>query len=273
MSAYVVEQRDKDGNCLGAINGPFNREDIALASTGHDSDSVITYYADDGKETILHKWDDDSFEWKRVARLKKVLQGTDILLDPLMKLFQDVASGLPLVETTIRGHGKPNPKLMVIGDYPEDCDTNTCYEKGQLGEILKQALLDAGYRPNEVYLTTLTKHALYSDKDKLSYEDARPFVPLILKEIEIVAPQAVVILGLFAAQVILGIPKLNQKEGLCNFYVLPQTADLRFRLAYHPKYIWHQGGIECNAYKYYPLQFQQIKKPNAIYTNRSYYNT
>lgn len=262
--AFVVEQLDVQGGC---IHGPFKREDIALGCYGHDENSAIVYVDRSGKRTVLHQWEPIQNRWIRVSELPLEREGKELALYELEREIYEIADALPLTDTYIRGFGILRPKIVIVGDYPEDTDREVCYS-GSQGAILKRALMDANFTSKQVYITTLIKHAPFSDKDKLSYKEARRFVPSLLKEINILQPESVALLGLHCGSAVLEIEKLTQEIALENKYTLPEMGEINFQCVWHPKFVLHAGGLDSKRYKYYPPQFSIARKKKPYYARR-----
>ncbi|MET0465299.1 MAG: uracil-DNA glycosylase family protein [Chitinophagaceae bacterium] len=242
---YTVCQVNVTGVITSVIAGPFPDKDYALASMGFDEHSYIL-----ADEEYFAFWQPELGKWQLYNTVHSE-PPTDAVenreeWNKLWQDYHDTAEDLPLTITLVPGYGnKAKPALMVVGDYPEDCDGKMPFT-GEQGEILMPALVSAGFRKKDTYLTTLVKHAKETSKTKLTAEELRRFVPLLLAEISIVQPQAVMLLGLDTAKAVLNKSLLDTKVAFNTTYTFPSARSeavraARFYVGYSPKFIIHAG--------------------------------
>jgi DNA polymerase len=112
---------------------------------------------------------------------------------------------------TVFGEGPATAKLMLVGEQPGDQE-DLAGEPfvGPAGQLLREALVEAGLDPAEVYLTNAVKHFKWEARGKRRIHE-RPNREEVLacrlwldEEIEQVQPKMIVALGATAAGTVLG---------------------------------------------------------------------
>jgi DNA polymerase len=111
----------------------------------------------------------------------------------------------------VSGSGPLRPPLMLVGEQPGDReDLAGLPFVGPAGQLLDQALAQAGIDRAQLYLTNAVRHFKHElrGKRRLHKTPAQREVmacrPWLLREIELVQPQAIVALGATAARALLG---------------------------------------------------------------------
>jgi uracil-DNA glycosylase family protein len=109
------------------------------------------------------------------------------------------------------GEGPANARLMLVGEQPGDQEDMAGEPfVGPAGQLLREALQEAGFDPAEVYLTNAVKHFKWQPRGKRRIHE-RPNREEVLacrmwldEEIESVRPEMIVALGATAAGTLLG---------------------------------------------------------------------
>ena len=112
---------------------------------------------------------------------------------------------------TVFGSGPPRAPLMLVGEQPGDQEDKAGEPfVGPAGQLLRQALEQAGIDPAEVYLTNAVKHFKWIERGKRRIHE-RPNREEILacrawldEEMSLVKPRVLVALGATAASVVIG---------------------------------------------------------------------
>jgi DNA polymerase len=112
---------------------------------------------------------------------------------------------------TVFGEGPVKARIMLVGEQPGDAEDREGEPfVGPAGQLLRQALAEAGIAVDDVYLTNAVKHFKWEPRGKRrihkkprASEVAACHVWLEA-EIERVKPQAIVALGATAAQAVIG---------------------------------------------------------------------
>jgi uracil-DNA glycosylase len=142
---------------------------------------------------------------------------------------------------TVFGEGPANARLMLVGEQPGDQE-DLAGEPfvGPAGQLLREALVEAGLDPAEVFLTNAVKHFKWEARGKRRIHE-RPNREEILacrlwldEEIENVKPAMIVALGATAAGTLLGsAAKVTRDRG--KFF--PSTLAPLVSLTVHPSSI------------------------------------
>src|SRR5437764_2368866 len=111
----------------------------------------------------------------------------------------------------VMGEGARHASLMLVGEQPGDREDLEGHPfVGPAGRILDQGLEQAGVAREEVYITNAVKHFRYNLRGKRRihqkpdrWQVAACF-PWLEAELEVVHPEALVLLGATAAQALLG---------------------------------------------------------------------
>lgn len=112
---------------------------------------------------------------------------------------------------TVFGEGPANARLMLVGEQPGDQE-DIAGEPfvGPAGRLLREALVEAGLDPAEVYLTNAVKHFKWQPRgkrrihEKPNREEVLACRMWLSEEIENVKPAVLVALGATAAGALLG---------------------------------------------------------------------
>lgn len=112
---------------------------------------------------------------------------------------------------TVFGEGKAQVEVMFIGEQPGDQEDRTGRPfVGPAGQLLDQALEEAGIEREKAYVTNVVKHFKWKPKGKRRIHQT-PDVgeitacrPWLDTEISLLKPRVIVCLGAIAAQTLLG---------------------------------------------------------------------
>ncbi len=112
---------------------------------------------------------------------------------------------------TVFGEGPPHAALMLVGEQPGDREDRAGHPfVGPAGAVLDDALAQAGIERASVYTTNAVKHFKYRSRGKRRIHQ-RPSAaeqaacrPWLERELELIAPAAVVALGATAAHALIG---------------------------------------------------------------------
>lgn len=126
--------------------------------------------------------------------------------------LEDIRSDLgdcrrcPLCESRtniVFGVGSQNAKILFIGGVPgsnEDIQGEPFVDEA--GELLTKMIKAMGFERNEVYICTVIKCRPTADRNPVAAEISS-CSPFLLRQVEAIAPAAIVALGTFAAQTLL----------------------------------------------------------------------
>jgi uracil-DNA glycosylase family protein len=112
---------------------------------------------------------------------------------------------------TVFGEGLKKSRLMFVGEQPGDKEDRAGKPfVGPAGKELDKALEKVGIPRDEVYITNMVKHFKFEERGKRRmHQTPKRFEieackPWLREELEVVAPEAVVLLGATAAKGLLG---------------------------------------------------------------------
>src|SRR6185369_7115839 len=122
---------------------------------------------------------------------------------------------------TVFGEGSLHAKVILVGEQPgNDEDLAGKPFVGPAGKLLDKALVEAGIKRDEVYVTNVVKHFKWEPKGKRrihkkpSGKEIAACRPWLEAELEVLKPKVLVCLGATAAQALLGKDfKVSKRRG------------------------------------------------------------
>ncbi|MBK8945134.1 MAG: uracil-DNA glycosylase [Ignavibacteriae bacterium] len=107
------------------------------------------------------------------------------------------------------GSGNPNAEVMIIGEAPgADEDKQGLPFVGRAGKLLTDILKAINFEREEVYIANILKCRPPNNRNPLPFEMTE-CTPYLYKQIDLIQPKAILLLGLIAAGSL-----LNSKESL-----------------------------------------------------------
>ncbi|MEU8225306.1 UdgX family uracil-DNA binding protein [Kribbella sp. NPDC048915] len=114
-------------------------------------------------------------------------------------------------ERAVPGEGPVRARMMLVGETPGDNEDKEGHVfVGPAGRLLDKALVEAGIDRSKVYLTNAVKHFRFERQGKRrihktpSASQITACRPWLRRELEIVKPALVVVMGSVAARALLG---------------------------------------------------------------------
>jgi len=139
----------------------------------------------------------------------------------------------PLAKTRTRlvfGTGNPKARVMLIGEAPgveEDLQGEPFV--GSAGQLLNKILSAIGFQRDEVYITNILKCHPPMNRDPLP-EEIKLCRPYLEKQIELIRPQLLLVLGRIAGQGLLGVSAaMHQLRGKVHTF-----RGIPVLVTYHP---------------------------------------
>lgn len=112
---------------------------------------------------------------------------------------------------TVFGEGPEHARFMLVGEQPGDVEDEAGHVfVGPAGKLLDRALEAAGIDRRAAYLTNVVKHFKWEPRGKRRIHskpggtEIRACKPWLMREIELIEPEALILLGSTAAQALLG---------------------------------------------------------------------
>jgi uracil-DNA glycosylase family 4 len=147
---------------------------------------------------------------------------TNVVNCTLCKLCYDRKNAVP-------GRGNLNSKILFVGEAPGRNEDNLGLPFiGFAGKILEESLKKAGLRREDVYITNIVKcrppNNRVPEKDEIS-----TCLQYLRKEIQIISPTVVCILGATALQSLLNLKNLQKYHGQIITH-----DNITYFITYHP---------------------------------------
>jgi len=133
-------------------------------------------------------------------------------------------------KNAVPGCGRITKKIILIGEAPgkNEDETGSPFV-GSAGKILDQALLDARIERNEIYITNVVKCRPPNNRVPTDEEIEICTREYLKKEIDIISPKIVCILGATALKSLLGLKFMTPYRGK-----IVDRPPLRYFITYHP---------------------------------------
>ena len=179
------------------------------------------------------------FVWARMARMENVRvlkEQKSLLLGTLRdeELGECTRCDLCRVRShVVFGEGDPNASLMFIGEAPgKDEDKQGRPFVGRAGQLLERLLKEAGFAREQVYIANVIKCRPPENRTP-EPEEILTCKPFLLRQIQIIDPQVIVLLGSVALKALFGFEKAiskmrGQELALEGRVVIP---------TYHPAFV------------------------------------
>ena len=136
--------------------------------------------------------------------------------------------------------GNPEAKIMIIGEGPgANEDLEGVPFIGRTGELLDKMLLSINLDRDNVYISNVVNYRPPDNRNPTNEEIAR-YLPFLIKHIEIINPQILILLGSTALNAIIDNNKtisnvrgkwIEKKIGICNTSVI---------ISFHPAFLMRQ---------------------------------
>ena len=102
------------------------------------------------------------------------------------------------------GQGNPKAKLMFVGEAPgRDEDEQGLAFVGRAGQLLTKIIEAMGYKRDDVWICNVLKCRPPNNRNP-EPDEVASCMPFLDEQIRLIAPRAIVTLGTFAAQAVLG---------------------------------------------------------------------
>jgi len=152
---------------------------------------------------------------------------------------------------TVFGEGPVPATLMLMGEVPGDReDTEGRVFVGPAGRLLDEALDDAGIDRGDVYLTNAVKHFKFERRGKVRIHkkpnrtEVAACRPWWERELEVVRPRVIGLLGATAAQAVLGSEfRLTRHRG--EWF---DVGEVRATATIHPSAVLRAGDRRAEEY-------------------------
>jgi uracil-DNA glycosylase len=147
------------------------------------------------------------------------------------EVIQCVLCGLSITrKNAVPGSGSINRKIILIGEAPgkNEDETGSPFV-GSAGKILDQALIDARIERKEIYITNVVKCRPPNNRVPTDEEIRICTNQYLKKEIDIISPKIICILGATALKSLLGLKSMTPYRGK-----IVKRPPLKYFITYHP---------------------------------------
>lgn len=160
------------------------------------------------------------------------------------------------------GIGSPDAKLVMVSSapYPEELVTTEAFS-GEVGVVLKEALVACGLTKKDVYITYAVKMVpVYGGGIRRSPTAAEvsDFRGILKRELRLVAPRVVLCLGSVATRAVLNLPP--SREPMMRAYTVPDLPGMTVMCTKHPEYVLKRGGVGRYEYRQFVEDIGWAKK-------------
>ena len=152
--------------------------------------------------------------------------------------------------------GNPNSKVMIIGEGPgANEDTEGLPFVGRAGQLLDKMLQAINLDRTKVYITNVVNYRPPENR-KPTEEEILRYLPFLVKHIEIIKPNILVLLGSTALNSILGSEKVISKAR--GIWVTKQIGSWKTNViaSFHPAYLMRQPDQKKHSW----VDLKMIKK-------------
>ena len=149
------------------------------------------------------------------------------------------------------GSGSVNAEWMVVGEAPgEQEDMQALPFVGKSGQLLTEMLRAVGVdREQDVFISNVIKCRPPGNRNPQPEEIAQ-CKPFLMRQISLVAPKRLLVLGRFAAQVLLGSDaNLGTLRGQVHTFVDAQGRSIPMVVSYHPAYLLRSPQEKARAWR------------------------
>jgi DNA polymerase len=155
-------------------------------------------------------------------------------LDEIKREMIDKAKSIPELQNRflVLSQGEPNATIAVVGESPgpPDADAEKPFQ-GPTGDLLNRILASIGLNRANTYLTNIVKYI--SVGDELTPELIKFFAPFVWRELSVVKPKVVLLLGNTPTKAL-----LNTKQPISKVRgEFHESNGLKFMPTFNPAYL------------------------------------
>jgi len=150
------------------------------------------------------------------------------------------------------GVGNPGAELVFVGEAPgRDEDLQGAPFVGEAGQLLTKIIQAMGYSRDEVYICNVLKCRPSNNRNPLPPE-IEACHPFLLRQLKAISPKAIVALGTFAAQTLLGTKApISQLRGTFHDY-----HGIPLMPTFHPAFLLRNAAMKREVWE----DMQQVMK-------------
>lgn len=190
---------------------------------------------------------------EKIKELQKIADAVELC--KLCPLYKTATRGVP-------GEGNPEAEIMFVGEGPGQKEDELGRPfVGAAGKLLEELLRHVGLTRNDVYIANVIKHRPPGNRDPLP-EELEACWPYLRRQIEVIQPNIIVLLGRHALERFLPGKAISQMRGRAYRF----GGKVYFAM-YHPAAALYQGSLKqtlFNDMEKLPVVLKQIKQGNEI---------
>ena len=153
--------------------------------------------------------------------------------------------------TTVIGDGNPEAAIMLIGEAPgAEEDRQGLPFVGPAGRLLDRMLAAIGLDRTKVYITNILPWRPPGNRSPTP-EEVAICLPFVERQIEIVDPELLILVGGISAKAILGrVEGITKLRGKWFTYSTPRAArSITTTAIFHPAYLLRQSALKRQAWQ------------------------
>ena len=169
-----------------------------------------------------------------------------------LKNALEIFDGCALKQTashTVFGDGNPNARLMLIGEAPgADEDREGIPFVGRSGQLLDKMMAAIGLSRNDYYICNILPWRPPGNRTPLDSEVA-VCLPFLRKQIDLVDPDYILVLGGSAANSLLNLAdSISKMRGHWYDYPKSNGKNAKVLASFHPAYLLRTSGQKAKAW-------------------------
>ena len=201
------------------------------------------------------------------AAFKKLLQGYNCTACELHKYRRQI----------VVDRGNPAAAIMVISERPGENEDRTGQAfVGRAGEMLDSIFASIGLDSNrDMLICNVVKCMPVSTREDMTLEDRAPqaeevkvCVPFLQKQISLMKPKVILLLGAVALRHIArtgGEFKMEEEAG--KFFTLPEYPGIQFMVLYHPAFLLRDPRRKKEMWEHVKKLRDYLTKENIVSRN------
>lgn len=165
--------------------------------------------------------------------------------------------------------GNPSSKIMVIGEGPgENEDIQGKAFVGRAGQLLDEIMRSIGLDSNkDMLIANIVKCRPPENRAPLK-EEVDTCMPYLQKQIELIQPKFILILGATALKYIDREKKdFSMEEEAGKFFLLKEYPGINFMVLYHPAYLLYDPRKKKNMWEHVKILKEKLKETSLLQSN------
>lgn len=158
--------------------------------------------------------------------------------------------------------GNPDAKMVLIGEGPGvDEDAQGKAFVGRAGQLMDALFREIGVETNQQMLILNVVKCRPPENRLPLADEAETCLPYLKKQLELVKPKLIVLLGATAVKYVLGRRDIESMESVVGqFFTMPEHPGMTWLILYHPAYILRDPRKQ-------PIFEQHLKSLKAFLVN------